>query len=650
MRRRTVLQAGLLAAAGLSVPTRSLRAQSPSLSDVGGAFFDGGTCTREADAECVTIFKAREIVTLNPGGLVAEAVAVINGHILSAGTLEQVEADLDTRLRTTRPYKIDTTFEDKVLVPGFIAQHDHPVLAALTMTSEILSIEDWELPSGTVKAVESREDFLDRLSAASGERRYDPYEPLLTWGYHPAFWGKLTRADLDKISEARPIFSWARSCHEFVLNSAAMELGDVTQDLVDSWPESARDQSDFGEGRFWEQGLFAVLPNIAGLITDPDRFRHGLEIMRDYMHAKGVTYGNEPGGILNQELQDAVNEVMSAPTMPFRWSFMPDGKSLIALYDDDSEVLEKTEELATWYHGMTSFADKSVKLFSDGAIYSLAMQLRDPYEGEGEYHGEWMMDLDQFERAFRIYWEAGYQLHIHVNGDAGLDRVLNTLEDNFRHHPRYDHRTTIVHFAVSAPDQVERIRRLGAIVSGNPYYVTALADQYTDEGLGEYRAHNMVRLGDVARAGIPFSLHSDMPMAPGDPLFLMWCAVNRITSSGDHAVGEDQKVSAEAALRAVTIEAAYSHRLEHERGSIEPGKLANFTVLEKNPLNLDSPEEIKDIGVWGTVMEGRKFEVKDKDPGDQDAGLRMPRMPAQAGPEFATAALKHALSAVHVHE
>ncbi len=242
-----------------------------------------------------------------------------------------------------------------------------------------------------------------------------------------------------------------------------------------------------------------------------------------------------------------------------------------------------------------------MKLFADGAIYSQLMQVREPYlDG---HKGEWMTDLDVFERAFRIYWDAGYQIHIHVNGDAGLDRVLNALEANLRRKPRFDHRTVIVHFAVSAKDQVDRIKRLGAIVSANPYYLTALADNYGEVGLGRERADQMVRMGDVERAGISYSFHSDMPMAPADPLFLMWCGVNRVTTSG-RVAGENQRVTREGALRAVTLDAAYSLRMENEIGSIASGKLANFTILGDNPVSCD-PMKIKDIAVWGTMLEGR---------------------------------------------
>jgi predicted amidohydrolase YtcJ len=165
----------------------------------------------------------------------------------------------------------------------------------------------------------------------------------------------------------------------------------------------------------------------------------------------------------------------------------------------------------------------------------------------------------------------------------------------------------IVHFGFATVSQVKRIAELGALVSANPYYPVALADRYSQFGLGPERANQMVRLGDVARENISFSLHSDMPMAPGKPLFLLWSAVNRLTFS-DRVAGPNQRIGAEAALRAVTLDAAYSLRLDKQVGSIEAGKLANFTVLDENPLATD-PLKIKDIAVWGTIHEGRFFPV-----------------------------------------
>ena len=627
MSRRFLLGAGLGGLAAIA-GCGMAHAVTESLTDLGASLLA---------PPAATIFVARNVITLDGARQTAEAVAVVNGRILWVGSLEEVTAVLGDQ-----PFTVDRSFADQVLVPGFLAQHDHPVLAALTMSSEILSIEDWVLPGGTVKAVKDKRDFLERLTRAVNA---DPNssEALLTWGYHPAFYGPLNKTELDAISTTRPIIVWGRSCHEMFLNTATMRRAGITDDVFAAFPASARDQSDMASGHFWEQGLFAILPHVASFAASPQRLKAGLELTRDYMHAKGITLGNEPGGILSKPVQDGVNAVFSSPDMPFRWSFMVDGKSMVANYADDAQVIAESQKLSAWYGGMTSLAPMQAKLFADGAIYSQLMQVRQPYlDG---HKGEWMMDLQVFERAFRVYWDAGYQIHIHVNGDAGLDRVLDALEANLRRNPRFDHRTVLVHFAVSSKDQVARINKLGAIVSGNPYYVAALADQYGKVGLGPQRADDMVRLGDLSQSGIRWSLHSDMPMAPADPLFLMWCAVNRLTTSG-RVAGPEQRVSAEQALRGVTIEAAYSLKLENEVGTISPGKRANFTVLSDNPLVVD-PTKIRDIAVWGTVMEGRVLPAV---PLQKKTELSPRPATGSSDPGFSEAALHHALKVAHAFD
>lgn len=432
----------------------------------------------------------------------------------------------------------------------------------------------------------------------------DPNELLLTWGYHQYFHGELKKSELDAISATRPIVVWHRSAHEFLLNSAAERRFGVTKAWFDALSPSQRAQSDFENAHYWEQGAFALMPLAAKDLASPERVKRGLEFVRDYFHANGVTIGAEPGGLVSKPAQDAQNAVLSDSSSPLRWYYIADGKSLTAKFPDD-QVIGETEKLLGWGRGNTAYLPRQVKLFADGAIFSQAMQVRDGY-ADG-HKGEWMMDPDFFARTFQVYWDAGYQLHVHVNGDAGLDMVLDHLEQNLKRNPRTDHRTVIVHFAVSRPEQVERIRRLGAIVSGNPYYPVALADNYRSNGLDPARADSMVRMGDVERAGISYSFHSDMPMAPGQPLLLMWAGVNRITNAGNLR-SPDQRVSRLGALEAVTIDAAYSLQLEKDLGSIEPGKLANFTVLSANPVTVD-PLKIRDIEVWGTVLEGRVLPV-----------------------------------------
>jgi predicted amidohydrolase YtcJ len=224
------------------------------------------------------------------------------------------------------------------------------------------------------------------------------------------------------------------------------------------------------------------------------------------------------------------------------------------------------------------------------------------------HKGEWIMEPQQLEERARVFWNAGYQIHIHVNGDLGLDVVLDILEKLMAENPRVDHRTVIVHFANSTEEQVGRIARLGAIVSANPYYPVGFADKYGEVGLGPKRADAMVRSASVLAHGVPLSFHSDLPMGPAMPLALASFGVNRITPSGRTA-GPEQRIGVHDALRAITIEAAHSWRQEDKIGSIAPGKIANFTVLEEDPYAVD-PMKLADVPVWGTVFEGAVYPVR----------------------------------------
>ena len=119
---------------------------------------------------------------------------------------------------------------------------------------------------------------------------------------------------------------------EFFLNDPALEQAGITRERVAGWSDSEQAQSDYDNGHFWEQGFKALLKTpLIGMIFSPERFHQGLLLTRDYLHSKGVTFGNEPGGLMNRQIQQAVNDVFSDPDMPFRWSFMVDGKTVCDL-------------------------------------------------------------------------------------------------------------------------------------------------------------------------------------------------------------------------------------------------------------------------------------------------------------------------------
>jgi predicted amidohydrolase YtcJ len=554
----------------------------------------------------VTVYTARSIITMERSFPEVSAVAVRDGRIVAVGSLESVIAVLGDS-----PYVVDRRFDDRVVLPGLIDQHLHPILGATTLMTEVIAPEDWTMPSRSFPAATTPDEYWQRLRAAESSAAHGEW--LFSWGYHELWHGPLDRQRLDGVSSTRPIAVWQRSCHEWYLNSAAIDALGITAESMSGHGE-ASDMVDVEKGHFWESGwLTLLLPKLGPKFLTIEQLRAGLVQMVEYLHQHGVTAFNEPGIIWAAEPWNLYLEILGAEATPMYSTFLVDARSQATSGMDPADAVADAEaQIARSPGGKVSLVAKQVKLFADGAIISQLMQMRDGYlaaDGsiDPDHRGEWMMPPDQLDAFASVYWDAGWQLHIHVNGDLGLDVVLDVIERCMVRRPRADHRTVIVHFANSTPDQIDRIARLGAIVSANPYYPVGFADKYGEFGLGPERADVMVRAASVLQRHVPLSFHSDLPMGPSEPLALASFAVNRVTTEG-RVAGPDERISVEAALRGVTIEAAYSWRREHDLGSIAPGKIANFTVLAQHPYEID-PADLHHVPIVGTMFEGRWFPV-----------------------------------------
>ena len=554
-------------------------------------FFASSIIIAEESA-AVKIFIAKDIVTLNKNNDSVEAIATKGSKIINVGSKEELILIYPDAI-------LISDYENEIIVPGFIEHHIHPFLAAVTMNSEILAIEDWQLSSKTSIGVRNRSSYLSNLSEI--EENHPKDQSLISWGFHHYFHGKLTRYDLDKISSTRPIIIIHRSFHEFILNTPAMELLGINKNAFKNLEEDQH-LANFDDGHFSERGAIIVLPKLMQVLAAPTKLIQGLQKTKEYLHSNGITVIGNPGSMYNKDLQGAKNLIFGNIDSPFESYFFPSALNLSEQFQIH-EVLGAAKDQTRWGAGKLNYLSKHIKLFADGAMYSQNMVMRDGYLDN--HQGSWLMNLDTFENLFRIFWDEGYQIHIHQNGDAALDRLLLTLEKNLARNPRDDHRTTVVHFGYSAKDQLKKMKELGVLVSANPYYVTALSDLYSRKGVGYERSQEMVRLGDAIKEGIKVALHSDMPMAPASPLMLMHAAVNRDNFAGKVA-GPNQRITTIEALRAVTINAAYVLRLEKLYGSIETGKYANFTILDKNPLKIRS-NEIKNIRILGTVLKGESL-------------------------------------------
>ena len=549
----------------------------------------------EGNESNLVILQAKEIISLEHEERFQNAIVIENDRIKDTGSFKQLQIKYP---KST----LDKRFKDKIIVPGFIEHHVHPFLAAITMQSEIIAIEDWVLPNKESKGVTDRKSYLKRLTNAV--EQFEANEPFVSWGFHHYFHGKLSREDLDKISNEKPILVIHRSFHEFIMNTPALKYFGITKEWIDNLDEEAKAFADFENGHFSEQGLVSVIPVTTPFLASPQRLIAGLQATEKHLHENGVTLIANPGSSNVKPIQDAKNFVFGDTDTPFRSFYFPSALTLSEKYPVN-ELVDQSRKFLDWGQGKLEYLPQHIKLFTDGAMFSQNMIMSEGYlDG---HQGAWLMQENLFRDVFKEFWDENYQIHIHQNGDGGLKVLLDVLEENIKRNPREDHRTTIVHFGYSNFDQVQRIKELGAIVSANPYYVTTLSDLYSRVGVGAERSQEMVRLGDVNRAGIPIGLHSDMPMAPASPLLLMHSAVNRINFA-DKVAGPNQRISPESALRAVTIDAAYILGLEDEVGSIVKGKLANLTILSENPMKVD-PGKIKDIEVIGTIAEGRYFPI-----------------------------------------
>jgi predicted amidohydrolase YtcJ len=546
----------------------------------------------------ITIYTARRIHTMSASNPIAEAVAVRDGIILEAGRLEDMQPWLQGAEVT-----IDDQFADKVLFPGFIDPHLHPSLGATILPCNFITAFEWDLGSRKVPATRGREEYLTALAKAV-EGRDAAQKLFVSYGYHRTWHGLVGRADLNAIAPDFPVIIWHRSFHELIMNDAAIDLMGLDREMLANHP-----QVDADHGVFFETGAALAMNGLRPHLFSPGWFGKGLEHLKQILHAGGhTTVGDMAWGIFDFEVEwQSYSYAIEEARAPLRVMMIPRGIPEAELTGDPAEAVAQIVTLCDrGSHRL--FFDKHVKLFTDGAFFSELMQVQEPGFIDG-HHGEWLTAPEQFEAAARAYWNEGYRIHVHCTGDLGVELALDVLEKLQFERPRFDHRFTIEHFGVSTEEQVRRIKALGALVSANVYYVHELGEAYWRHSIGHERASQMARLGSLAREGVPFALHSDFTLAPARPLNSVWVAVNRIAESGA-VLGENERISVDQAMRAITIDAAYVLGQEARIGSIRAGKSADFTVLDDDPYEV-APASLRDIRIHATVFEGAPHLIED---------------------------------------
>jgi predicted amidohydrolase YtcJ len=507
-----------------------------------------------------------------------EALAIRHGRIVAAGTLDEVSTRCG---RTTEHLDL----EGRAALPGFVEPHVHVAFSALAQYA-------WLDVSPLVAPTKEQ-----GLAVIEQRARIAPAgQWVAAFGYDPSRLpdhAELDADDLDRVAGDRPVLVVNQSGHIGYVNHAALAAAGI-DDATPDPPAGTyvRDRAGRLTGVLFEG---TALAPFAAHLPHPSP-RELLTMARDTLTGwarKGCTTVYDAGvGIIAGEGDLSLIRALTAePACPVRiaGALIPElADQLRARPGDDGLV--------------------GIKYWADGSTQGFTAAVREPYlDGSGS--GMLNHDEHRLREEMQAWHEAGWQLVVHSNGDRATEQVLSVYDAILGAAPRR-HRHRIEHFTVTSDDQLAHAARLGLAVSQTIGHVHYWGASFRDHVLGPERARRIDPLADDERHGLSFSLHSDSPVTPVDPLLYVRTAVTRLVRGSGEVLGPEQRVSLESALRAVTIEAARHALVDDRAGSLEPGKQADLVVLDRDP-RMVAPEDLHELEVVETWVGGHRRRWQD---------------------------------------
>lgn len=538
-----------------------------------------------------TVFVARRIHTMNPSRPLATHVAVRDGRVLAVGSADEIAA--------WGPHVLDDRFAGQVLMPGLVEGHCH-LMAGTLWRYVYCGFFDAVAPDGTVvPGCKSLDEVVAALSRrAAGTAALDA--PVVGWGFDPIYFGsrRCTRQDLDRVAADRPVGLMHASGHILNANTRALELAGLARTGIEH-PAIPLGPDGLPTGELkGPEGMGPALQHV-GLHRS---FLGGDEAgLRDFARLcvrAGVTTATDLAATLDDEGVETLLRVSGEPGYPVRIApFL----RLIGM----SPAQAVARAVALRERSSDALRLGAIKVVADGSIQGFSARLRWPGYFNGAPQGLWYTAPEAIRETYTLALQQGVLVHTHTNGDEATDLAIDCLARALHAQPAFDHRFTLQHCQLADAAQYRRMKALGLCVNlfANHHYYWG--DQHRTVTVGPERAERMNACATALASGVPFAIHSDAPITPLGPLFTAWCAVNRLTASG-RVLGAAERIGVADALRAITLGAAYTLRLDGEIGSIECGKRADFCVLHDDPMEA-APEKLKDVRVWGTVQGGRVF-------------------------------------------
>ncbi|MEQ8329267.1 MAG: amidohydrolase [Longimicrobiales bacterium] len=543
------------------------------------ALLVAAACAGEPADPADLVLRGGTIVTVDDANPTAEAVAVRDGRIVAVGSTAEIDALVGSG---TEVLELDGA----TAYPGFIEAHAHYMgVGQSTLQLDLTQASSWD-------------DIVAQVADAVAEAQ--PGELIVGRGWHQEKW--ITRPDpqvdglphhdaLSAVSPDNPVVLTHASGHATFANARAMEMSGVTAATAD--PEGGqvvRDASGRPIGAFREtaSGLLAPARRAA---NPPEPARVAL-LAQEEAFSKGITSFQDAGSGFG--------------TVDLWRSLVDDGSLKIRLWvmirTSNEEMAEKLADYRMIGYGDDRLTVRGIKKSIDGALGSHGAWLLEPYSDLPTSTGLNTTPPEAVEEAARLALEHGYQLCVHAIGDRANRETLDIFEAAYADAGEDDLRWRIEHAQHLHPDDIERFGALGVIASMQGVHATS-DGPWVEPKLGAERAEQGAYVWQkLMRSGAVIANGTDAPVEDVDPIASYYATVSRMMNTGERFY-PDQRMSRMEALKSYTINAAYAAFEEDIKGSVEVGKLADFTILDTNLL--DAPEEaVARAGVVATVVGG----------------------------------------------
>jgi len=464
------------------------------------------------------------------------------------------------------------------VLPGLIDAHAH--LDGLGAALETVDL------TGT----QSEDEVVARVARRAAQ--VSPGDWITGRGWDQNDWDRKefpTAAALDRLVPDRPVWMTRIDGHAALANSAAMKAAGITASTRE--PEGGRivrDSSGNPTGVFIDNAKALV----ANAIPQPSRETRKRRILAAARNiaANGLTEIHDAGA--DQEVIDLVKELIVEKKLPIRlYLMLGDDESLLNRWLRDGPLVDYAGRLTV----------RSIKLYADGALGSRGAALLEPYGDDPGNRGLAVSKPEHIEDIARRAIDRGFQVVTHAIGDRGVRNVLEAYE---RAGVAASHRSRIEHLQVIALEDLPRLAKSGIVASMQPTHATSDMP-WAEARVGPERIRGAYAWRRVLDAGARIALGSDFPVEAVNPMFGLYAAVTRQDQSGEPAGGwmPGERLTITEAIRGFTADAAWAAFEETSRGTIEPGKLADLTIVDSNPLETP-PAELFRIPVRMTIVGG----------------------------------------------